>query len=100
MTSPKLVIMDEPTSGLDPLIQQAFYEILQEESKERYYNILSSHVLSEVPKIMRQSSNLKEGKRRGSNLSKNYVRGGYKRVVVTFQTLNPKGYLNPMDCRL
>jgi ABC-type Na+ transport system ATPase subunit NatA len=33
ITRPKLVIMDEPTSGLDPLIQQAFYELLEEENR-------------------------------------------------------------------
>ena len=46
ITGPKLVIMDEPTSGLDPLIQQAFYEILEEENRRGTTIFLSSHVLS------------------------------------------------------
>ena len=55
MTSPKLVIMDEPTSGLDPLIQQVFYEILQEENSKGTTIFLSSHVLSEVQKLCDRS---------------------------------------------
>ena len=31
MHEPKLLILDEPTSGLDPIMQQVFYDLLQEE---------------------------------------------------------------------
>ena len=34
MHGPKLLILDEPTSGLDPIMQQVFYELLDEEKKK------------------------------------------------------------------
>ena len=31
---PKLLILDEPTSGLDPLMQNRFFDLLEEENKK------------------------------------------------------------------
>ena len=31
MHEPKILILDEPTSGLDPIMQNVFYELLNEE---------------------------------------------------------------------
>jgi ABC-2 type transport system ATP-binding protein len=42
---PKLIILDEPTSGLDPLMQQKFFELLQEENKKGATILFSSHIL-------------------------------------------------------
>lgn len=94
MTSPKLVIMDEPTSGLDPLIQQAFYEILQEENSKGTTIFLSSHVLSEVQKLCDRVAILKEGKLIGVQFIKELRESGYKKVAVTCKTAIPKGYFN------
>ena len=94
MTSPKLVIMDEPTSGLDPLIQQAFYEILQEENSKGTTIFLSSHALSEVQKLCDRVAILKEGKLIGVQFIKELRESGYKKVAVTCKTAIPKGYFN------
>jgi len=51
MDDPKIVIMDEPTSGLDPLLQQKFYDFLNDQKKKGRTMFFSSHVLSEVDKI-------------------------------------------------
>lgn len=48
---PELLILDEPTSGLDPLIQQAFYGLVNEMRAEGRTMFLSSHVLPEVERI-------------------------------------------------
>jgi ABC-2 type transport system ATP-binding protein len=49
--NPELAILDEPTEGLDPLMQRAFYEILDELRKSGRTVFLSSHILSEVERV-------------------------------------------------
>jgi len=60
--SPKLIILDEPTSGLDPLMQQKFFELLEEENKKGATILLSSHILSEVQRLCTRVAIIKEGK--------------------------------------
>jgi ABC-2 type transport system ATP-binding protein len=48
---PELAILDEPTEGLDPLMQRAFYDILDERRRAARTIFLSSHVLSEVERV-------------------------------------------------
>jgi len=48
---PELAILDEPSEGLDPLMQRAFYGILDELRREGRTIFFSSHVLSEVERV-------------------------------------------------
>jgi ABC-2 type transport system ATP-binding protein len=48
---PELAILDEPTEGLDPLMQRAFYAMLDELRTRGRTVFLSSHVLSEVERV-------------------------------------------------
>jgi ABC-2 type transport system ATP-binding protein len=48
---PELLILDEPTEGLDPLMQRAFYEILDELRAAGRTIFFSSHILSEVERV-------------------------------------------------
>jgi ABC-2 type transport system ATP-binding protein len=48
---PPLAILDEPTEGLDPLMQRAFYELLDDVRKQGRTIFFSSHVLSEVERV-------------------------------------------------
>ena len=59
---PKLVILDEPTSGLDPLMQQRFFELLEEERAKGTTIFFSSHILSEVQRLCDRVAILREGK--------------------------------------
>lgn len=59
---PKLIILDEPTSGLDPLMQQKFFDLLQEENKKGATILLSSHILSEVQRLCSRVAIIKEGR--------------------------------------
>lgn len=59
---PKLIILDEPTSGLDPLMQQKFFELLEEENKKGATFLFSSHILSEVQRLCNRVAIIKEGK--------------------------------------
>jgi ABC-2 type transport system ATP-binding protein len=48
---PELSILDEPSEGLDPLMQQAFYRLLDDLRSEGKTVFFSSHVLSEVERL-------------------------------------------------
>jgi ABC-2 type transport system ATP-binding protein len=48
---PELAILDEPTEGLDPLMQHAFYAILDDLRRAGRTVFFSSHVLSEVERL-------------------------------------------------
>lgn len=59
---PKLIILDEPTGGLDPLMQQKFFDLLEEENKKGATIFFSSHILSEVQKLCDRVAIIKEGR--------------------------------------
>lgn len=48
---PELAILDEPSEGLDPLMQRAFYGILDDLRRGGRTIFFSSHVLSEVERV-------------------------------------------------
>ena len=48
---PELAILDEPTEGLDPLVQHAFYGILDDLRSAGRTIFFSSHVLPEVERV-------------------------------------------------
>jgi ABC-2 type transport system ATP-binding protein len=48
---PELAILDEPSEGLDPLMQHAFYAILDDLRREGRTIFFSSHVLPEVERV-------------------------------------------------
>ena len=48
---PELAILDEPTEGLDPLMQHAFYALMDDQRAKGRTIFFSSHVLSEVERI-------------------------------------------------
>lgn len=62
MNKPDLLILDEPSGGLDPLMQQTFYQMMQDVSAEGRTVFLSSHILSEVQAICDRVGILRNGK--------------------------------------
>jgi ABC-2 type transport system ATP-binding protein len=48
---PELAVLDEPTEGLDPLMQRAFYGILDDLRRDGRTIFFSSHILSEVERV-------------------------------------------------
>ncbi|MGH2427490.1 MAG: ABC transporter ATP-binding protein [Candidatus Limnocylindria bacterium] len=59
---PELAILDEPTEGLDPLMQQAFYGILEDLRREGRTIFFSSHVLSEVERVCDRVAIIRSGR--------------------------------------
>jgi len=60
--SPDLIILDEPTLGLDPLMQQSFFELMQEENNRGATVLMSSHILNEVQRVCSRVAIIKDGK--------------------------------------
>lgn len=58
---PKLLIFDEPTGGLDPLMQNIFFETLEEEHKKGTSILFSSHILTEVQRMCDRVAIIKDG---------------------------------------
>lgn len=59
---PRLIILDEPTSGLDPLMQQRFFDLIEEENRGGATVLFSSHILSEVKRLSDRIALIKEGR--------------------------------------
>jgi ABC-2 type transport system ATP-binding protein len=89
---PKLIILDEPTSGLDPLMQQKFFELLEEENKKGATILFSSHILSEVQRLCNRVAIIKEGKivtvEKISTLKEN----NYKKFKIETKSVVDIGY--------
>ncbi len=51
MHEPAVLILDEPTSGLDPLMQAAFYQVIETAKRRGAAIFFSSHDLAEVYKL-------------------------------------------------
>jgi ABC-2 type transport system ATP-binding protein len=87
---PKLIILDEPTSGLDPLMQQKFFELLEEENRKGATILFSSHILTEVQRLCNRVAIIKEGKivtvEKISTLKENTYK---KFKIETKSTLDP-----------
>ena len=59
---PELLILDEPTSGLDPLMQNRFFELLEQLNQEQGVTIFfSSHVLSEIQRMCDRAAIIRDG---------------------------------------
>jgi beta-exotoxin I transport system ATP-binding protein len=62
MHQPAVLILDEPSSGLDPLMQETFYELLNESKQRGAAVFMSSHILSEVQKICDRVGIIRDGR--------------------------------------
>lgn len=79
---PRLLILDEPTSGLDPLMQEAFFSLIQEYNRQGVTCFLSSHVLSEVKRYCKNAAIIKDGRLIRTDTVENLVKSDLRRVKV------------------
>lgn len=91
---PKLIILDEPTSGLDPLMQQKFFELIEQENKKGATVFFSSHILSEVQRLCSRVAFIKEGRiiklEKMSDLHEN----NYKKISIESKSGIAKEHFN------
>ncbi len=57
-----LLILDEPTTGLDPLVQQAFFALVEEARAAGRTVLLSSHNLGEVERVCDRFASVRQGR--------------------------------------
>ncbi len=89
---PRLIILDEPTSGLDPLMQQRFFELLQEENKKGATILFSSHILSEVQRLCSRVAIIKEGRIIKLEKISTLTENNYKRFKIEMASSIDKNY--------
>lgn len=83
---PKLIILDEPTGGLDPLMQQKFFDIIEEERNNGATVLFSSHILSEVQRICDRVAIIKDGHIIKVENVKDMMKNNYKKVTLDFNS--------------
>lgn len=81
-SKPDLLILDEPTGGLDPLMQRAFFEILQERNREGATVFFSSHILSEVQRNCTRAAVIRQGRIIACDSVEQLSRANAKRVAI------------------
>lgn len=86
--SPELIILDEPTSGLDPLMQQKFFDLIEQENKNGATILFSSHILSEVQQLCDRVAIIKEGSIIDIQDIKSLKEDTYKKFTIKGENLN------------
>jgi ABC-2 type transport system ATP-binding protein len=61
MNRPKLLLLDEPTSGLDPVMQNKFWDLINDYKKNGATIFMSSHIFEEVEKTCDRVGIIKNG---------------------------------------
>ncbi len=91
MHRPDLLVLDEPTSGLDPLVQQEFYELVAETTRDGRTVFLSSHVLPEVQRIADRVAVIREGRLEVVESVETLRARAFTRVEAAFTSPPPAG---------
>src|SRR5688500_12030349 len=86
---PELAILDEPTEGLDPLMQHAFYRILDDLRREGQTVFFSSHVLSEVERLCDRVAIIRAGRLMAIHDVADLLARRRRRVVVRWRGSAP-----------
>lgn len=94
ISNPDLVILDEPTSGLDPVMQEAFLDLVRDESARGTTIFMSSHYLNEVADVCSRIILMRHGKVISDTPAHQLLAASGKRVrIVTgyARTTIPRG---------
>lgn len=89
---PELYILDEPTSGLDPLMQQVFWQEIQDRNRSGATVFVSSHILTEVQKYCQQAAIIRQGKIISETSVESLMQNAAKEVhIYGLQTIDLDG---------
>ena len=80
---PELLILDEPTNGLDPLMQEAFYGLVEEAVGWGGTVFFSSHNLAEVEKVCDRVAIIRHGRVIACETMANLKRKRFRRLELT-----------------
>jgi ABC-2 type transport system ATP-binding protein len=86
--SPKLIVLDEPTAGLDPLMQNRFFDLIQQENQNGATVFFSSHILSEVQRLCNRVAIIREGEIVTIEDIKTLQKNNYKKIRITAEGLD------------
>jgi ABC-2 type transport system ATP-binding protein len=89
---PRLIVLDEPTAGLDPLMQQKFFNLIQEENKRGATVFFSSHILGEVQKMCNRVAIIKEGSLIDIQDIKTLQKDNYKKFRISANAIDEKRF--------
>jgi ABC-2 type transport system ATP-binding protein len=84
-SEPPLLILDEPSESLDPIIQEAFYQLLDDLRKRGRTVFMSSHVVSEVERVCDRVALLRKGELVLLSSVEEARKRGSRRVRVAFE---------------
>ncbi len=79
---PRLIILDEPTSGLDPLMQQRFFNLIEERRKLGATVLFSSHILSEIKRLSDRIAIIRNGQIEDINSVIGLESNAYKNIQI------------------
>ncbi|MGB5049137.1 MAG: ABC transporter ATP-binding protein, partial [Caldilineaceae bacterium] len=85
----------EPTSGLDPLMQQKFFNLIQEENQRGTTVFFSSHILGEVQRMCSRVAIIKDGRIVQIEDIKTMRRDNYKKIQVVADGLDIQRFAMP-----
>ncbi|MCB9195275.1 MAG: ABC transporter ATP-binding protein [Flavobacteriales bacterium] len=88
---PELLILDEPTSGLDPLMQNRFFELLEDLNKNGTTIFFSSHVLSEIQRMCDRAAVIRQGEIIAIEHIQHLLEKQMKKVKLTLVDDQPLG---------
>ena len=98
MHEPELLILDEPTSGLDPLMQQAFYTLIDEVREGGRTVFLSSHVLPEVERLADRVGIVRGGRLVAIEEVEALRAKGIKRIEIRFDAPADPELFDRLSC--
>jgi ABC-2 type transport system ATP-binding protein len=96
MHEPEVLILDEPTSGLDPLMQAAFYDLVETVTRGGAAVFLSSHDLAEVRKMCDRIGFVKNGELITEKTLADLQASAAHSFDVTFKAEAPLGRLQQL----
>lgn len=97
MHQPKVLILDEPSSGLDPLMQEVFYELLDEAKQRGSAIFISSHILSEIQKVCDRVGIIRDGELISQSTISDLAAEAAQTFEITFATQPPLSKLRQIS---